>query len=145
MLTKIRLFLNSYHFNVETHRSEAVVATDHGAQGILHPSVIEVSLATGQRLDEFLHGAPGRRTHPFRTLTVHRNPFLSLQHIASVFDRVLIFRHQIRIRSLPDGCDSDFHLNKKFCVFNDTECSEQTYEFHGILSNQATHCEFKES
>ena len=34
---------------------------------------------------------------------------MPLHHIASVFDGVLIFRHQIRIRRLPDGSDSDFH------------------------------------
>ena len=37
-----------YNLYIEAERPEAIVAADHRAHGILHPSIIEVSFASGQ-------------------------------------------------------------------------------------------------
>ncbi len=37
-----------YHLDIEAERTEAVVAADHRTHGVLHPSVVEVALASGQ-------------------------------------------------------------------------------------------------
>jgi hypothetical protein len=35
-------------FDVETERPEAVVTTDHGTHGILHPAIVEIAFTPGQ-------------------------------------------------------------------------------------------------
>jgi hypothetical protein len=41
---RIQLF---NHLNIETERTEAVVAADHRAQGIFHPAIIKVPFTSG--------------------------------------------------------------------------------------------------
>ena len=38
----------TFDFNIETEWTEAVVAANHCAHGVLHPSIIEVSFSFGQ-------------------------------------------------------------------------------------------------
>ena len=54
------------HFEIETKGAETIVTTDHGAHGILHPAIVEVAFASGERFHKLLHGVPRRRTHAFR-------------------------------------------------------------------------------
>ena len=97
-----------YSFNIETERTEAVVAADHCTHGILHPAVIEIALATGQGFHKLSHGRPCRRTHAIWTSPVNRNPLLTLFDIASMFDGVLVFLHQVRINGLADSSNAYF-------------------------------------
>ena len=111
-LTKIN------HLDIETERAEAVVAADHRAHRVLHPSVVEVALASGQRLHELTHGRPCRRTHPFRLLAVYGDPLLALPDVASVLNRVLVFRHQVLIDRLANSRDSYFVMQiLAYCIF----------------------------
>ena len=96
------------HLNIEAERTEAVVATNHGTHGILHPTVVKVSFTSGQRLYERLHGAPRRRAHTCRTRAVNGNPLLPLPDIASVLDGVLELGHQVWIDRLSNSCYSNF-------------------------------------
>ena len=41
---RIQLF---NHLNIETERTEAVVAADHRTQGIFHPAIIKVPFTSG--------------------------------------------------------------------------------------------------
>ena len=100
------MFIVRHHLNIKAERTETVVATDHGTHGILHPSVIEIAFTFRQRLDKRFHRLPGRRTHPFRTLSADGNPLLPHPDIARMLYRVLISRHQVGIDSLADGCDA---------------------------------------
>ena len=66
-----------HHFDVEAERTEAVIAANHRAHGILHPAIVvncgpvggraligkEVPLSSGQRFYELTHGFPCRRAH----------------------------------------------------------------------------------
>ena len=100
-----------YHFEIEAEGAEAVVATDHGAHGILHPAVVKVTFASGQRLNELTHGGPSRGTQALRTGSVDGYPLLAHADIAGMLDGVLILRHQVGIDGLADGGDSYFvHL-----------------------------------
>ena len=40
--------------NIETERTETVVATNHCTHRILHPTIVEIALSLGQRLNELL-------------------------------------------------------------------------------------------
>ena len=100
------LFIN--YFDVETERSEAVVATDHCAHGILHPTVEEVTFALRQRLYEWPHGVPSGRTQSFRTFAVDGDPLLSLPNVASVLNGVLVLINQVLIDRLANSCDANF-------------------------------------
>ena len=110
------LFIN--YFDIETEWPETVVTTDHGAHGILHPTVEEVTFALRQRLYKRPHGVPRRRAQTFRTFAVDGDPLLSLPDIASVLNGVLVLRHQIGIDCLANGCDANF-----VHVFSGTETS----------------------
>ena len=98
-----------YGFKVKTERTETVITTNHRTLGILHPTIVKVRFATCQCLNELTHGRPRRQTHPFRTLTIHGNPLLSLPYITSVLNGILLFLHQIRIDRLTDSCYSYVH------------------------------------
>ena len=39
--------LSLYHLDIETERTESVVAADHGTHRVLHPAIVEVPLAPG--------------------------------------------------------------------------------------------------
>ena len=90
---------------------EAVIAADHCTHGILHPSVVEVAFTSGQRFHELLHGVPCRRTHPFRLLAINGDPLLAFPDVTGVLNRVFVFRHQVLIDRLANGCDSYFIHN----------------------------------
>ncbi len=53
------------HFYIKAEWSKSVVATDHGAHGILHPAVVKIAFAFGEGFNEFTHRRPCRRAHPF--------------------------------------------------------------------------------
>ena len=95
------------YLQIETERAEAVVATNHGAHGVLHPAVVEVAFAPGKGLYELPHGGPGRWAHAIWTFTVNRNPLLTFQHVTGVLDGVFVFLHEVVINGLPDGSDAD--------------------------------------
>ena len=104
-------------FDIETERSETVVATDHRAHGVLHPTVEEVTFALCQRLHERPHGLPRRRAQSFRTFAVNGDPLLSLPDVACVFNGVLILRYQVGIDRLANSCDANFiHVSKWHCM-----------------------------
>ena len=100
------LFIN--YFDIETERSEAVVATDHRAHGILHPAVEEVTFALCERFHKRPHGLPRRKTQTFRPFAVDGDPLLSLPDVASVLNGVLVLRYQVRIDRLANSCDANF-------------------------------------
>ena len=95
--------LSVYSFDVETDRAEAVVAADHGAVRILHPSVVEVSAALGQVPDKILHCLPGLRAETVRAFAVNADPRLALTNITTVLYRVLVFCHKVSVLCLADG------------------------------------------
>ena len=95
-------------FDVEAEGTEAVVAADHRTHGVLHPAIVEVAFASGERFHKLLHGVPRRRTHAFRAFAVDGNPLLALDDIAGVLNRILVFRHEVGIDRLADGGDSYF-------------------------------------
>ena len=94
-------------FDIETERSEAVVATDHGAHGILHPAVEEVAFALCQRFHKGLHGLPCRGAQTFRTFAVNGYPLLSLPDVTGVLNGVFVLRCQVGIDRLANGCDAN--------------------------------------
>ena len=94
------------NLDVKAERPEAIVAADHGALGIAHPAVVKIAFPPGQGLDKRTHGIPSRRAHPFRTLSVLRNPLLSFPNVTSVFDGVLILCHQVGIHRLANRGDT---------------------------------------
>ena len=38
----------SNDLNVETERTEAVIAADHGTHGVFHPAIVEITFSFGQ-------------------------------------------------------------------------------------------------
>ena len=107
------------HFQVEAERTEAVIATDHGTHGVLHPAIIEVAFAPGQGLYELPHGGPGRWAHALGTLAVQGYPLLAFPYITGVLDWVFVLGHQVVIDALPDGGDADFvHVQINEDVFS---------------------------
>ena len=94
-------------FKIEAYGTEAVVAADHGAHGVLHPAVEEVALATSQGLHEGPHHIPGGRAQARRALTVDGDPLLSDADVAGVLDGVLILRHQVVIDGLAHSGNAD--------------------------------------
>ena len=103
------LFVND--LNIETERTETVIAADHRTHGVLHPTIVEVPLAFGQRFHKFPHGLPCSRTHPLWLPAVNGDPLLPFPDIASVLNGILILGHQVRIDRLANGCDSYFAHN----------------------------------
>ena len=104
------------YFYIEAERAEAVVAAYHGAHGVLHPSVVEITLASGQRLYKLLHGAPGGRAHTLWTFTINRNPLLTFFYIAGMLYGILVFLHKVGIYRLPNSRNS--YLIHLFAVIN---------------------------
>ena len=115
--------------NVKAERTEPVVAADHCAHGVLHPAVVEVAFTSGERLHKRSHRLPRRGAQSLRTFSIDGDPLLALPDITGVFDRILVFCHQIRIDRLANGCNLDFHLVRLvfFCLCVAT-CSSSRYE-----------------
>ena len=97
-----------YCLYVETERSESVVATYHGAHGVFHPSIVEVSLAHSQRLDKLAHAAPRCGTHSFGLLSVCRHPLLPFPDVAGMLNLIFILCHQVGIDRLANCRYPDF-------------------------------------
>ena len=95
---------------IETHRTEPVVARDHGAVRILHPSVKEIPAAAGELESERLDHAPRGFAEAVGTLPILRDVNLAELHIACVLDRVLVPLRQVRIFRTPDGGETTLGL-----------------------------------
>ena len=52
--------LSVNYFQIETYRPESVIARNHCAHRLFHPSVKKVAFSGGQVFNKFTHRAPGR-------------------------------------------------------------------------------------
>ena len=96
-----RLFVDGFYIKGE--RSEAIVATNHGAHRILHPSVVEVATALRQGFDELAHRQPCRGAQAFRAFPVDGCPRLSLLDVAGMLEGVLVFGDEVGVGRLAEG------------------------------------------
>ena len=108
-------FINNFY--IEAEWTKAVIATNHGAHRVLHPTVKEVAFTPGKHFHKLAHGAPCRRAHALGTLVVDANPLLALHHVAGMFDVVFIFRHQVLVDRLTYGCYT-YLVNCVGSIFN---------------------------
>ena len=96
------LFFNT--LDKETHRTEPVIAANHGAIGILHPSVKKIALAPCQCLHKLTHRLPRLIAHPFGFLPLPAHPSHPLLQVASMLYNVFIHRLQILVVRFPNSC-----------------------------------------
>lgn len=125
IVTKIRKRVFSpHHLQIKTHGSESVVAGDHGAQGVAHPSVEEVAAAGGEVFHERAHGFPGGVAEALRLAGIFRNPAAADGDAAGVLDGVFVDGHEVGVfRPADCGYLDFFHFDRGF---------------RGILSNPVT-------
>ena len=132
-----------YCFQVKANWSKTIITANHGTHGVLHPPIEKVPLATSQRLHELTHRVPCRRTHALRLLPIDGNPLLSLPDIAGMLYRVLVFRHQVLIDGLAQGCDSYlFHHCCRICLKCNFRAAKIALFFHFIVHNSSFICIF---
>ena len=91
--------------NIETEWAETVIATNHCAHRVFHPSIIEIAFSSGQRLNELPHGIPSRRTHPVGTFAIDGNPLLAFFYITGMLNGILVLGHQVRVNRLHEQDD----------------------------------------
>lgn len=103
---KIKFNGDLYPFEQETDGSEAVVATDHCAVGVLHPTIVKVAPTLGQLPDKPTHTIPSAVAHRFRLLGIVGNPLLPYLYVAGVKNRIFIKLLQIFIVRFANGCNS---------------------------------------
>ena len=114
----------SHHLQIKTHGSESVVAGDHGAQGVAHPSVEEVAAAGGEVFHERAHRFPGGVAEALRLAGIFRNPAAADGDVAGVLDGVFVDGHEVGVfRPADCGYLDFFHFDRRF---------------RGILSNPVT-------
>ena len=85
--------LESNDLDIETEWTKTVIATNHGAHWVFHPSIIKIAFSFDQRLYELPHGRPCRRTHPIGTLAIDGNPFLAHFYITGMLNGILVEGH----------------------------------------------------
>ena len=90
-----------YSLQIETDRAETVVTTYHCTHRILHPAIVEITLASCQRLCKRPDAIPCRRAHAFGHPTVDGHPLLTNPNIARVLNGILVFGNQVLILRLP--------------------------------------------
>ena len=129
-----KLLLLDY-FNIEGEWTESVITANHRTHRVLHPAVVEVAFASGQRFHKLTHGTPGRRAHPLRAQAVLRYPLLSLRHLTCMFDGVLIVGHQVSIDGLTNGSNPhSVHLVFANIICKDKDKCAIFRVFHQILT-----------
>ena len=103
-------------FEIETERTEAVVATDHSTHGIAHPAIVEVAFSLCERLRKRTNSLPCRRAETIGALGVGGYPLLPLPDVTGMFDGILVLSHQIVIDSLTNGSNANFVHGLDFCI-----------------------------
>ena len=73
---------------------------------ILHPSVIEVPLSPGERLDKGSHRLPSALAQVTGALGVMRDKGLPHPDVTGVLDGILVLLHQVTIDRLTHGGDA---------------------------------------
>ena len=94
-------------FEIETERTEAVVATDHSTHGIAHPAIVEVAFSLCERLRKRTNSLPCRRAETFGALGVGGYPLLPLPDVTGMFDGILVLSLKVFVVGLADGCNLD--------------------------------------
>ena len=102
----LEFLIVSNGFEIERDGAEAVVTGNHGRIGILHPSIIEIALATGQSLDKGAHRFPCALAQAVGALRVTGDTRLSQTDVTSVLDGILVLLHEVMIDRLPHGRDA---------------------------------------
>ena len=74
--------------------------------GILHPAIVEIALATGERLDKGAHRLPCALAQALWAQTVNRYKRLPHTDVASVLDGILELLHEVTIDRLSHGGDA---------------------------------------
>ena len=100
--------LFSQRFQQEAHRSESVIAGDHGRFRIFHPTVVKVFSTVSQSHDKGGHGIPCTAAESFRPLPAVTKECLAKLHRAGILNRIFILCDQIVVLRDLHYCDADF-------------------------------------
>ena len=103
--------------DIEGDGTEAVVAANHGAHRVFHPTAIEIALTIGEGDDEGLHRLPRGGAETIGALTVDRDPYLLWQDVAGMFNLVLVLLDEVEIDTAADYSYANiFHIIFRFYV-----------------------------